>query len=59
MYPGPNKPPLGYHDDRSRGRKDGRGCLLRTVDIGQEFVLDAAYCPKAYQWLAGLFKAAA
>ena len=59
MYPFPNKPPLSYHDDRSRWRKDGRGCLLRTVDRGQEFVLDAAYYPKAYQWLAELFRAAA
>lgn len=59
MYPFPNKPPLSYHDDRSRWRKDGKGCLLRTVDIGQEFVLDADYYPRAYQWLAELFTAAA
>ena len=59
MYPFPNKPPLSHHDDKSRWRKDGRGCLLRTVDIGQEFVLDADYYPRATQWLAGLFRAAA
>jgi hypothetical protein len=59
MYPFPDKPPLSYHDDRRRWRKDGRECLLRTVDIGQEFVLDADHYPKAYQWLAGLFRAAA
>jgi hypothetical protein len=59
MCPGPNKPALSYHDDRRRWRKDGRGCLLRTVDIGQEFVLDADYYAKAYQWLAALFRAAA
>jgi hypothetical protein len=58
MYPFPNKPPLSYHDDRRRWRRDGRGCLLRTVDIGQEFVLDVDYYPKAYQWLAELFRAA-
>jgi hypothetical protein len=59
MYPFPNKPPLTYHKDRRRWRKDGRGTLLRTVDIGQEFVLDADYYPKANEWLAELFKAAA
>jgi hypothetical protein len=59
MYPFPNKPPLSYHDDKRRWRKDGRGCLLRTVDIGQEFVLDAEYYPRAYQWLADVFRAAA
>ena len=59
MYPFPNKPPLSYHKDRRRWRKDGRGCLLRTVDIGQEFVLDADYYPKANKWLAELFKTAA
>lgn len=58
MYPFPNKPPLSHHDDRRRWRKDGRGCLLTTVDIGQEFVLDADYYPKACQWLAELFRAA-
>ncbi len=37
----------------------GRWFLLRIVDIGQEFVLDADYYPKAYQWLARLFRPAA
>jgi hypothetical protein len=59
MYPGPDKPPLSYHGDRRRWRKASRGWFLRTVDIGQEFVLDTEYYPKAYQWLAGLFRAAA
>lgn len=59
MYPFPNKPPLTYHEDKRRWRKEGRGTLLRTVDIGQEFVLDADYYPTAYQWLAELFRAAA
>ena len=58
MYPFPNKPPLSRHGDRKRWKKDGRGVLLQTVDVGQEFVLDADYYPKAHQWLAGLFKAA-
>ncbi len=59
MYPGLNKPPPSYNGDRRRWRKDDRGCLLKTVDIDQEFVLDTDYYPIAYQWLAGLFRAAA
>ena len=59
MYPVHNKPPLTYHEDRRRWRKGGRGTLLRTVDIGQEFVLDADYYPKVNEWLVELFKAAA
>jgi len=59
MYPGHNKPPLTYHQDKKRWKKDERGVVLRTVSRDQEFVLDADYYPKAYQWLAGLFKAAA
>jgi putative DNA base modification enzyme with NMAD domain len=59
IYPSPNKPPLTHHGDRRRWRTDVKGCLLRTVDIGQEFVLDADYYPKAYHWLADLFKLAA
>ena len=59
FYPYPNKPPLTYHEDRRRWRRDGRVTLLRTADIGQEFVLDANYYPRAYQWLADLLRAAA
>ena len=59
MYPFPNKPPLTYHEKKSRWRKDGRGTILKTVGIGQEFVLDADYYPQAYQWLAELFRGAA
>lgn len=58
MYPFPNKPPLTYHEDKKRWKKDRRGVLLKTVDIGQEFVLDADYYPSAHQWLADLFRAA-
>lgn len=58
-YPFPDKLPLSHHKDKKRWRKDGRGVLLRTVGYGQEFVLDTDCYPKAYQWLAGLFGAAA
>jgi hypothetical protein len=58
MYPFPNRPPLTYHPDKKRWRKVRRKVLLRTVDIGQEFVLDAAYYPEAYHWLADLFRTA-
>jgi hypothetical protein len=59
MYPFPNKPPLTCHPDKKRWKKSGRKVLLTTVDIGQEFVLDADCYPKAYQWLTELFRAAA
>ena len=59
MYPFPDKPPLTYHVDKKRWRKSGRKVLLRTVDIGQEFILDADYYPQSYRWLADLFRAAA
>jgi hypothetical protein len=59
MYPFPSKPPLTYHPDKKRWRKVGRKVLLTTVDIGQEFILDADHYRKANEWLADLFKAAA
>jgi hypothetical protein len=59
MYPFPDKPPLSYHPDKRRWKKSGRKVLLRTVDIGQEFILDADYYPQAHKWLAGLFRAVA
>ena len=58
IYPFPNKPPLTYHKDKRRWRKDGRE-RLETVGIGQEFVLDADEYPMAYRWLSGLFREAA
>lgn len=59
MYPFPNKPPLTHHETEWRWRKDGRGTILETVGIGQEFVLDADYYPQAYQWLTELFEVGA
>jgi hypothetical protein len=58
MYPFPNKTPLTCHGKRGCWQKDGKWALLQTVDIGQEFVLDADYYPKANEWLAKLFKEA-
>jgi hypothetical protein len=61
MYPFPEKRPLSYHGDRRRWHKDRKGTLLKTVAIGQEFVLDCSQYPqrKVEQWLANLFRAAA
>jgi len=59
MYPFPDKRPLSHHKDKKRWGRDGRWATLRTVDIGQEFVLDTDYYPKASEWLAELFRAAA
>jgi hypothetical protein len=59
MYPFPDKTPLTCHGRRRCWKKDGKWALLQTVDIGQEFVLDADDYPKANEWLAELFEAVA
>jgi hypothetical protein len=50
------RPPLTYHGDPIRWRRDGRWTRLRTVGRGQEFVLDVAAYPEAQRWLASLFR---
>lgn len=60
MYPFPRRKPLGFHADKRKWRKDGKWALLKTVDRGQEFVLDCNDYPqhKVREWLADLFQAA-
>jgi hypothetical protein len=55
MYPSAGKPPLSYHSDRRRWKRDATGCFLQTVGRGQEFVLDCERYPEAHGWLADLF----
>ena len=43
FYPEGNKPPLTYHPDRKRWRRDANHAYLRSVGRGQEFVLDLAH----------------
>ena len=54
FYPDGNKPPLTYHPDRRRWRRDANHAYLRSVGRGQEFVLDLAHYPEAVEWLSGL-----
>lgn len=55
FYPVSGKPPLSYHGDLSRWKRDANGVLLRTVARGQEFVLDCDYYPEALAWLRDIF----
>ena len=54
FYPDENKPPLTYHRDRKRWRRDTHYAYLKSVGRGQEFVLDLAYYPEAMDWLSDL-----
>ena len=54
FYPDGNKPPMTYHPDRKRWRRDANNAYLRSVGRGQEFVLDLANYPEATEWLFDL-----
>ena len=54
FYPDGNKPPLTYHPDPRRWRRDANHPYLRSVGRGQEFVLDLANYPEAVDWLSCL-----
>ena len=54
FYPDGNKPPLTYHPDPKRWRRDDNHAYLRSVGRGQEFVLDLAHYPEATEWLSDL-----
>ncbi len=54
FYPDDNKPPLTYHPDPRRWKRDANHAYLRSVGRGQEFVLDLAHYPEAVEWLADL-----
>lgn len=50
FYPDGNKPPLTYHPDRKRWRRDAEHSYLRSVGRGQEFILDLSHYPEAVRW---------
>ena len=54
FYPDGNKPPLTYHPDPKRWRRDANHAYLQSVGRGQEFVLDLAHYPEAIEWLSDL-----
>ena len=47
FYPDGNKPPLTYHPDRKRWRRDANHGYLQSVGRGQEFVPDLSHYPEA------------
>jgi len=56
FYPS-GRPALSRHGDRKRWRRLGDALYLRTVPIGQEFVLDLDVYPEAHGWLRSIFAA--
>lgn len=56
FYPTRGVPPLSYHADLRRWRRDKKEVLLKTVGRGQEFVLDCEFYPKVYDWIKEIFK---
>ena len=54
FYPDGSKPPLTYHPDPRRWRRDANNAYLRSVGRGQEFVLDLPHYPEATDWLLDL-----
>jgi hypothetical protein len=53
--PGGHTTPLTYHSDHSRWSRTENATLLRSVPIGQEFVLDCVDYPEALEWVADTF----
>jgi Nucleotide modification associated domain 3 len=51
------RPALSRHGDRKRWRQRGDSLHLRTVPIGQEFVLDLDFYPEARGWLRSMLAA--
>ncbi len=56
FYPEKGAAPLSYHSDMKRWSKDKNGVLLKTVPIGQEFVLDIDHYPAVETWLREIFE---
>lgn len=54
FYPDNGKPPLSYHGNAERWRRDNNHCYLNSVSRGQEFVLDAESYPGVDSWLTNL-----
>lgn len=59
FHPGTGKPPLSRHKAPWRWSFDDHKTVLQTVPIGQEFVLDAAYYPEAFDWVRSFFEGVA
>ncbi len=53
-----DRAPLSRHGRANRWRVQGESVQLRSVPIGQEFVLDLNRYPEAMAWLGGIFRGA-
>jgi len=56
FYPSSDKPPLTYHANLTRWKKNPSHTTLQAASRGQEFVLDCDYYPEALKWLRNLMK---
>jgi Nucleotide modification associated domain 3 len=54
FQPVSDRPPLGFHSNKTRWKPAGERVELQSVARGQEFVLDAAYYPEVAPWLRAL-----
>ncbi|MBI5634673.1 MAG: hypothetical protein HZA15_14480 [Nitrospirae bacterium] len=58
FYPATRKSSLSYHSDLTRWQLEDDAVLLKSADIGQEFVLDCDDFPEAIDWLGEIMKVA-
>lgn len=52
--PRAGRPPLTYHSNPARWKREGGDVLLATVGRGQEFILDSECYPEAPDWASSL-----
>lgn len=55
FMPEKGRPALTCHSSPDRWERNGVGVTLKSVAIGQEFVLDCDFYPEAFSWVQGLF----
>ena len=56
FYSDGNRMPLSHHSDPRRWDYDDEYAYLRSVPIGQEFVLDLEHYPEALPWVSDLIR---
>lgn len=56
FYPTKGRKPMSYHGDMRRWTICEDCVMLKSVDKGQEFVLDCDYYPEAAEWLKNLLE---
>jgi len=56
IYPETGVPRLSSHESPDRWQLQGDACLLESVALGQEFVLDLKHYPEAIEWITDLIR---